>query len=541
MKNRSLLLTLLLSALVLVGCGTSKHVSSKASSQPIIVLYDNDVHCYVGGYATIAAMRDELKATVTPNVCVVSAGDFAQGGSLGAISKGEYIIQIMNKVGYDFVTLGNHEFDYGIPRMKELMSMLSAEVVDCNLFDLSTGNRMFDPYIIKSFGNVDVAFLGVSTPYSFVSSRPSYFMDENGNYKYSLSTDTFYQTVQESIDNARKDGADYVIAIAHLGDDKDATEINSYELAENTNGLDVILDGHAHSLVPSRILTNNKGKDVVVSSTGSYFENIGKLTISPDGTISTELVSTDVYVNQDKKVLAQIDAVKKAYNELGAREIAVCEADLLADEPDLRRAVRFKEKGIGNFLVDAIRQMMDAEIGLMGGGSVRASLHEGKITYNDLFQVFPFGNTIATAQMTGQQILDALEFSVYVLPIEYGGFLQVSNLRFNADITIPTPVRVDANMKFTHFEGDQRRVSNVLVKNSEGIYVPIDLKRTYKVAGMSFLLKEHGDGYEVLKGVPVQDSGMIDIQLLEEYITDNLGGVIPSKYAEAEGRINLKK
>lgn len=524
----------------LTGCKAGYNVTKAVQDKPIVVLYDNDVHCSVGGYATIAGLRDDLKANSTPYVALVSSGDFVQGGSLGAISKGSYIIDIMNSVGYDVVTLGNHEFDYGIPRLLELTKSLTAEISDCNLYDLRTGKLMFKPYRMMNFGSVDVAFIGVSTPYSFVSAAPSYFKDENGNFIYSLCTETFYDTVQKTVDDARAAGAEYVVALTHLGDDAEANEINALELAARTSGFDAILDGHAHSIIPSLMLKNKDGKEVVVTSTGSNFQNIGKMTISTDGKISTELISTDVYVNQNKDVLAAIDKVKKEYNKLGSRVIGRSESAMSPDEPQLKRAVRFKEMGLGDFCADAVRGRMHTDIAFMGGGSVRNALPEGDITFNDIFTVFPFGNTIATGSITGKQILDVLEFSVYVLPIEFGGFLQVSGLKFDVDTSIPSPVKVDAGMVFTEITDGPRRVSNVMFEKAPGEYEPIDLERTYSVSGTSFLLLEHGDGFGDVLNIPTNDTGMIDLQLLQDYIVEDLGGVIPAKYAVPQGRINMK-
>lgn len=505
------------------------------AAKPIIFFYDNDVHCSVDGYAKMAYLKNQaLKSN--PNVVVVSSGDYVQGGGIGAASKGGYIVDIMNAVGYDAVTLGNHEFDYGIPRLKELSSMLKCDIVDFNLIDLKAGKRMFAPYKMMKFGKVKIAVLGISTPYSFVAANPSYFRDENGNMLYSLCSDNFYAALQESINAAKAEGATYVIAIAHIGDDA-FDEINSTEMARRTYGLDVILDGHSHSLVPQRYLRNLLNQEVLVTSTGSNFGHIGKLTISPKGVFTTEMIDT-ANIPEDPIVKAVTDDAKAKYDVLAKRVVGKCEADLIVDDEDGPRQVRSKEMGIGDFTADAVRNFMHTDIGLMNGGSIRAALKKGDITFNDIFTVFPFDNTLATASMTGQQILDVLEFSVYVLPIEFGGFLQVSGLKFDVNVQTDTPVVVDVNKNFTHFNGGPRRVQNVMVERN-GAYEPIDPAATYTVASMSFFLKEHGDGYAVLEGVVANDTGMVDVDMLETYILENLGGVIPAKYAKAEGRINI--
>lgn len=506
------------------------------SSKPIIFFYENDVHCSVDGYAKIAYLKNQALKD-NPNVRVVSSGDYVQGGGIGASSKGEYIINIINAVGYDALTLGNHEFDYGIARLKELTGMLKADIVDFNLIDLNTGARMFAPYKMMSFDGVKVAVIGISTPYSFVSARPSYFQDAEGNMMYSLCAETFYDSLQAVIDQARGEGATYVIAIAHIGDDA-FDEINSTEMSQRTHGLDVILDGHSHSLVPARYLKNNEGKEVLVTSTGAYLQHIGKLTISEDGVFTTEMIPAE-NVPSDPEVLAVINDAKAKYDLLAKRVIGRCEAELIVDDEDGPRQVREKEMGIGDFCADAVRNYMNTDIAFMNGGAIRAALHKGDITFNDIFTVFPFDNTVATATMTGQQVLDALEFSVYVLPIEFGGFLQVSGLKFDVVMKNDTPVTVDVNKVFSGFNGGPRRIQNVMVENPDGQYVPIELDKNYTAAALSFFLKEHGDGYGVLNGVAASDTGMVDVDMLEAYIVESLKGVIPANYGKAEGRINI--
>lgn len=540
MKHSRIAAILLASVITILTACSPKIYNKTVAQQPIVILYDNDVHCTVDGYPYMAALKKQMLAQ-TPNVLLTSAGDYVQGGSLGAASKGGYIVELMNAVGYDVVTLGNHEFDYGMPRLGELSKMLEADVVDCNLYDLRTGETIFEPYRMYSFGDVDLAVVGVSTPYSFTSSLPSYFQDEEGNMLYSLCAFNFYDVVQHTVDEAREAGAEYVIVIAHLGDDEVATEINSWELAARTSGIDAILDGHSHSTVPSRSLKNKAGKEVIVSSTGEYFNNVGCLTISPDGSLTTKLIPRDSIGAPDSQVAAVVSKVQDEYSLLGKRPIGSSESDLVLAIGDMPRAVRLQETGLGDFCVDAIRDAMGTDIAIMGGGSVRAAIKKGQLTFNDIFTVFPFGNSVAVGEITGRQLVDVLEFSVYALPIEFGGFLQVSGLKFDVDLSVDSPVTTDSGMIFTGFSGEKRRISNVMVGTDERGYSPIDLDKSYTISGLSFLLKEHGDGYAVLEGVEVSDTGVADIQVLEKYITETLGGVIPARYAEPQGRIVIRR
>lgn len=539
MKQFRFLRVFSLALLALGGCAPKQTVATP--SQPIVIFYDNDVHCAVDGYATMAALRDEALRT-NVNVAVVSAGDYVQGGSLGAASKGAYIVDIMNEVGYDVVTLGNHEFDYGMSRLAEITSSLNAEVTACNLFDLRGGKpqMMFKPYVMKHYGNVDVAFLGIATPYSFVSSTPSYFQDEKGNYVYSLSSDNFFPTVQASIDAARKEGAEYVIAVTHLGDDI-LDEINALTMIMNTSGLDAVLDGHSHSTIQGNLVRDAKGNKVLHTSTGSHFEAVGKLTIGTDGKLVSELIPVSSRTEKSGSVDDVISKVKAEYAAQGSRVIGRAECELIAADGTHPRIARIKETGLGDFCADAYRMRMHTDIACLGGGSVRAALPQGTITYNDIFTLFPFSNTVGLAEISGKQIVDMLEFSVYVSPVEFGGFLQVSGIKFDVDLSVGSEVLVDANKMFVGFDGAGRRVRNVQVLSQDGTYAPIEADRMYTVAGSTYLLKEHGDGYAVLSGIKVTDLGMLDVQLLEDFIVETLGGVIPERYATPEGRINFLK
>lgn len=527
-------------ALSLFNACSYRHYTTRTDDGTIVVLFDNDVHCAVDGYPRVAAYKTQLLQRYD-NVCLVSSGDFVQGGSLGAVSKGEYIVQLMNSAGYDAVTLGNHEFDYGMDRLAEISQMLDASVLACNLYDLRGGESklMYEPYRMMSFGKVDIAFIGIATPYSFTSSTPTYFQDESGNFVFSLCTDNLYEVVQANIDQARRDGAEYVIALSHLGDDEAFNEINSLELATHTSGLDVILDGHAHSTIPGRYMKNKEGKEVILTSTGSHFANVGQLTISPKGKIGVELVPMENLTARDPKTYMLLEDIERAYAERGTRVIGISETDLWTETEEEGRISRFEETAFGDLCADAIRGVMNADFSFLGGGSIRANIAKGPVTFNDIFSVFPFGNTIATCEMTGQQILDALEFSVSSLPVEFGGFLQVSGLRFEADIQTDTPVTVDEKKAFTGFLGEQRRVRNVMVEKEDGTLSPIDPAKVYTVSGSAYLLKSHGDGYDVLKDVDAVDTGIGDVQVLEQYIVENLGGVIPAKYSKPQGRITL--
>lgn len=534
---------LLFVAAAAVACSpkTAPVSSGTKASYPIVILYDNDVHCSVDGYAKMAALKKEKQA-ITPYVTLVSAGDYVQGGSMGAASKGGYIVTIMNAVGYDYVTLGNHEFDYGIPRLKELTASLTATVLCCNLIDLKAGKRMYKPYEIVDYGGTKVAFIGAATPYSFNSSTPAYFQDDKGKFIYSLSAETYYDTFQNFVNDARNQGADYVVAITHLGDDVAYDPINSQELARQTDGIDVILDGHSHSLVPERILTNKAGKPVKYSQTAAHFENLGVLTIQPDGTLTLQLIPTKDYTKEDPHVRGAIDSLQQEYTKLGARKIGRSEVMLPALNADGDWLVRSQETTLGDFCADALRTTLGTEIAIVGGGSIRNNLAAGDVRYDDIFNVFPFGNTCCTAELTGQEILDVLEFSVAAYPTDFGGFPHVSGLKFSFDPSVESPVVYDVNRSFVKMDGGPRRVCDVQVLNAKtNAWEPLDPARTYSVGGSAYQLRDAGDGFTMLKGRG-HDTGAADVDQLEKYLVETHHGVIPaSVYAQPAGRVTVKK
>lgn len=495
-----------------------------ACSPKVVVLYDNDVHCAVDGYADMAA-RQKAEKALCKNVFTVSSGDFVQGGNLGAGTKGAYIALIMNKVGYDFVTLGNHEFDYGMKRQAEIAEELDAKIVDCNLISLVDGKRLFDPYEIVQCGRKRIAFLGISTPYSFVSSTPRFFQNEKGEYIYSLCVDTFYETVQNMVDDARNQGADYVIVLAHLGDDVEVDAINSQTLIANTNGIDVVLDGHSHSTVEKRILKNNKGRDVLMTSTGSHFENIGRLTFEK-GKFSSQLLPVTEVSPKDPDVERFVDSLKCEFEKQGSRIVCVSKRRLCATE-DGKRIVRFEQRPLGKLVADAYRVVTGAEIGSAGGGSLRNDLPQGAVSHNDLFSIMPFGNRVCTVELPGSVIADIVEFSVHGLPMEFGGYQQFSGLTFDLDESVPSPAVVNSYNEFVKFEAGPRRVSNIKVYDAASdSYLPLDPDRKYKFASVDYMLLNHGDGFIFTDGYDVRHTGLTDLQVLETYLTDSLHGVV---------------
>ncbi len=526
----------ILSALLCICISISYITVTAQDDKDIVILYESDVHCAIDGYAKVSAVKSEMG---TDYVGLVSSGDFIQGSSLGALSEGRYIVDIMNKLGYDAVTLGNHEFDYKIPRLKELTDVLSAPVVSCNFVN-GAGETVYKPYEIVSYGDTDIAYLGITTPESFTKSTPAYFQNENGEFIYDFCGDTLCDAVQKSVDKAREDGADYVIALSHLGSEGVTERWSAQEIVKNTSGIDVILDGHSHSTVESLVLKNKDGEDVYLSSTGTKFENIGKLTIEANGDMKTELIPLDTYEKNDSEVEAYVAQIKAEYESKTSTVIGKSEIVLTTLNENGERAIRNAETNLGDLCADAYREILDADIGFINGGGIRADIGIGDVTYSDILSVYPWNNQACTAKVTGQQILDALEFGVSAMPEESGGFQQVSGITFDVDLSVPSPVIRDKNEMFSGIDGE-RRIKNVKVLSREtNEYEEINPEKQYILASHSYLLKDGGDGFTMFKGAEiVRDSVMLDNELLAEYLKNNLGGTVGQEYAEEQGRINV--
>ena len=512
-----------------------------ANDNDIIILYENDVHCAVEGYTKLSAMRNELKKEYE-HVGIVSGGDFIQGNSLGIVSKGEYVVNIMNLVGYDAVTLGNHEFDYHIDRLNELAGMMNTKPISCNFQKIGEDEPCFEPYTIVSYGDVDVAYIGITTPTTISVASPVQFKDENGNFIYTFNADSLYDIVQESIDSAEAQGADYIIALSHVGyaEDEIYGDLEDVEtLIKNTDGFDVVLDAHSHSVIESKTITDKGGNDVLLSSTGTKFEYIGKLTIE-DGEPETELIKTADYQLTDPVIDTYIEKMYEEYAILGERKVASTEVDLLMKDENGNRLVRNNETNLGDLCADAFRYAVNADIGYINGGGIRADIKAGDITYNDLLNVLPFNNSVVLAQVSGQTIMDMMELTLMSYPGEDGAFPHLSGLTFSVNTSIPSSVVINEYGEFSGVDG-QYRVYDLKVYNSKTeAYEDIDLNATYTLAASNYYLIELGSGMKMLESAKIlQNEGLLDAEALEKYITEKLGGTVGEEYAEVKANITF--
>ena len=534
------ILSLIICFFLIVGVlGTEAFAAE--NTEDIVILYENDVHCEIEGYSKLAAMKKELQETYA-HVGVVSGGDYIQGNSLGVISQGAYIVELMNLVEYDAVALGNHEFDYRMERLEELIGMMDTKPICCNFQKVDEDQSYFKPYSIVSYGDVDIAYIGITTPSTITSAAPAQFKDDDGNFLYTFHANDLYEVVQSSIDNAKAEGADYVVAISHVGYAEDAIygDLEDVEdLIRNTDGFDVVLDAHSHTVIEGQEIIDKGGNSVLLSSTGTKFAYIGKLTISGDA-LKTELIKTEDYEKTDPEVNAYIEQIYGEYATLGERKVAFSQVDLITKDADGQRLVRKAETNLGELCADAMRYAVKADIGYMNGGGIRADILKGDVTFNQLLNVLPFNNTVVLAEVSGQTILDMMEMAMSVWPEENGAFPHISGITFSVNTAIPSSVVLNEYEEFAGVSGEYR-VYDVKIYNEEtGTYEPMDLEATYTMSASNFYLLECGSGMKMLENAKIlQNDGMLDVEALELYISEALGGTVGEDYAEVKTSITF--
>lgn len=510
-------------ALLLTGCKTSHNsilTQQPQSDKSIVILYENDVHCGIEGYAKMAGLRDAVRDTAW--AALVSSGDYLQGGTAGAISNGQYIADIMKEMHYDAVTLGNHEFDYKIPRMMELIDFAQLPVTNANLYEQPSNKRVFAPFIMKQYGNRKVAFIGVTTPSAYYTEEYA-FIEADGSVHYNLREGDIYQLVQEATDEARKAGADYVIVLSHLGEEENVQNCDSHGLVANTRGIDAVLDGHTHSVVECSYVANKDGKLIPVSETGTKFANVGKLVIDKKGGISTQLIPFSAISSINDRVKTVTDSINAVMAEKVQR--VVCKSDYVLEILDAegRQAVRYCETNAGDLVTDAFRELTGSDIAITNGGGIRTSLKAGDLNYGDIVALLPYDNYLCVIDITGAQIVDLLEACCQFAPVENGDFPQVSGIKFTLDLA------------------SKPRISDVKVMNKAGEYEAIIMDKKYSLATIDYCIT--GGGLQgKLKTYPItKDKIMLYSDALVKYVTENLNGVIPARYSAPQGRIITKK
>ena len=513
----------------------------------IMILYTSDIHCGIDegfGYAGLEQIR-KYEQEKGYEVILVDDGDNIQGDPLGLLTKGDALIDLMNKMGYSVAIPGNHEFDYGVDNFLSLAEKAQFKYISCNF--QYKGENVFDPYVIREIGGRKIGFVGVTTPTTITASKPTLFEDENGEFVYSFLQDEtgegVYNAVQSAVDNARKEGAEYVIVLGHMGNEEQCRPWTYADVISHTNGIDAFLDGHSHD-TDQVIMKNKDGKEVPRSACGTKMQHIGWCRIPAEGEVTAGIYSWTLddsapeVLGIENEMSTAVKEARGSISKLLEGKIAVSEQEMtiydpVAVDPEWGkvRMIRRAETNLGDLCTDAYRFVTGADIALLGGGGIRVSIPAGDVTMKNMYEVFPFGNEICVVQATGQQILDALEWGAAAVPGENGGFMQVSGLSYEIHTYIDSTCTKDVNGMFTGVAGE-RRVRNVKVNGT-----PIDPDALYNVAGNDYWFLNGGDGQTAFNGAERVDAGgMLDVQVLVDYLTRELDGVIGKEYSDPTGQ-----
>ena len=512
----------------------------------VTILYTNDVHTYIDKqapeltYAAIAALKQSYQ-NAGKKVLLVDAGDHVQGTAYGSMDQGASIIELMNAAGYDAATPGNHEFDYGMDRAKELMRDADFPYLSCNWVDLRTNLRVLPEIKVFVRGGVRIAFVGITTPETFTKSTPAYFMNKaQTKYIYDIlggeDGQKLYSAVQKAVDKA-KCLADVVIGLGHLGVDPSSSPWTSEEVIAHTTGFDAFIDGHSHTVMENKQVADASGRLVTLTQTGSYFANVGEMTIAPDGTISTRLVST--YDQEDVAVAAEQAAWVNTVDDMLGEKIAVADTKFYITDPATgKRRIRSGETNLGDFVADGIYtyfnevEQLHCDIAIMNGGGIRTDVAAGYWTFKTCKQVSPFGNVACLMSVTGKQIQDALEFAARFAGAEgkeNGGFLQVAGATYEIHTDIPNTVQTDDKNVWIGSATGTPRVQNVKIYDrANGTYVPLDESKTYALAGMNYTLRNLGDGFAMFDGA----------ELIKDYVSEDY--LVMSTYAMTFGGVDAE-
>ena len=510
----------------------------------VTILYTNDVHTYIDNkspkptYAAIAALKKSIEDTGR-DVLLVDAGDHIQGTAYGSMDDGATIIELMNEAGYDLATPGNHEFDYGMARAKAVLREADFPYVSCNWVDLRTGFNVLPSVKFFFVGGRKIAFVGVTTPETFTKSTPAYFMnDAQTKYIYDIlggeDGQKLYDAVQKAIDKAEFWGADTIIGLGHLGVDPSSSPWTSEEVIAHTHGFTAFIDGHSHTVMANKQVTDASGKAVTLTQTGSYFKNIGKMTVGADGTITTELI--DTYEGLDAAVAATASNWISAVDDMLGEEIAVGDTKFYINDPATgKRRIRSAETNLGDFVADGIYtyfneiEELHCDVAIMNGGGIRTDVEAGPWSFKTCKTVSPFGNVACLMSVTGQQIQDALEFGARFAGAEgkeNGGFLQVAGARYTIHPMIPNTVQTNDKNVWTGSAATPR-VSNVeIYDKTTGTYQPLDPNATYALAGMNYTLRNLGDGFAMFDGAT----------LIKDYVSEDY--LVMSSYAAMFGGVD---
>jgi 2',3'-cyclic-nucleotide 2'-phosphodiesterase (5'-nucleotidase family) len=526
-------------------------ITSDSEQVAAVILHTNDVHVAFEdniGYDGLALYKKELEA-VYDHVLLIDAGDAIQGAPIGSISKGSEIIRMMNRLGYDLAVPGNHEFDYGFEALDACAGALDCGYT-CANFCVTGGETVFRPWRILEAGELKIGFVGAVAPDTFTKSIIKDILNEVGEPMYDFLADETGERLcaglQKAIDEVRQSGADYVILVSHLGNNDSITaQFRTDPIVGKLTGLDMVIDGHSHETY-NRTVTDGENKQIPIAQTGSNMKAIGRLTIYWDGHLEETLIDsipepTDIPFEKvirrnverfvDPEMKAFLDEIVAAYAPVMDRKVGEVSYDMIVRDEDNFDVSRNAENGLCDFVADAFRTVGGTQTAIINAGTVRNNMKSGTVTYNNILNILPYSSDVITVRVSGQMLLDALEFGVSKLPAISAGFPQVSGITFRVNQDIESSVVVDEKNQFVSVAGEYR-VSDVMIGQE-----PLDLKAEYTLAGTSYLLNG-GDGYSMFKEADTLTMTMLpDNEVVIKYIEEYLHGVIPEDYREARGRI----
>lgn len=540
-KILNILLTFLL-LFTFTACSKQEEIKEPANGTATI-LYTNDIHGYINNkvkdgdnevdgisYGNVKALKDQLIAE-GKNVLLVDDGDHAQGTIYSALSNGEDMIKIMNATGYDLATLGNHEFDYGQQQVFKLMDLADFDYVSCNFYNVSDKSLVLAPYKVLEAGDLKIAFIGITTPETMTKTTPAYFQDADGNYIYGIYSGSdgqeLYNAVQNAIDEAKKE-ADVIIGLGHLGVDKSSSPYTSKEVIENTSGLNAFIDGHSHTKIDGDTIKDKDGNDVTLTQTQSYLSYIGQMEVNViDGQVSIETTLIGNYDKRDETVDNMVQEVVSETDAMLDQKVVESSLPFYINDPTTgERIVRNHETNSGDLTADAfywyfnMYKDMDCDIAFYNGGGIRQDFPNGLLTYKDCKTLMPFGNLTCMVKVTGQTLLDVLDFSAEKLP-EESSMLHVAGIKYSVDTSVPVSSVKDENGVWISGPTEGYRVYDIEVYNKESKqYEPLDLNKEYTVGSINYLLRNGGHGLSMLQDAElVLDYCDEDYMVLARYLS----------------------
>lgn len=544
-KALALLLSVVMSLSLLVSTAWAEDPVTQDLAGKTVILHTNDVHGAIQDYAKVAALKADYEARGA-DVYLVDAGDFSQGSVYVSLNKGADAITMLNAVGYDYVTLGNHEFDYGAQQLADNLKKANFDILCSDVLD-ANGDPAADRAITSEVAGsgLKIGFFGLATPETKTKANPALIKGLTF-----LSGEALYKCAQEDIDWLKGQNVDVIICLTHLGVDKESQPNTSYDLYKNTTGIDFIIDGHSHT-----VMTKGPNGEPI-QSTGTALANVGVIIIDnatkkieenklvpiwheekKDG----EPVTVYDYTKEDAAVAAAakaiMDPIDAAYGEVFAKSAV----DLNGAKAPGNRT---EETNMGDLITDAMMWAIKTKapsvdmtnaVAITNGGGIRAAIKKGDITKKDINTVLPFGNTLAVVYVKGSELLEALEASTYCTPEAVGGFPQFAGMEVELNIA----PKYDKNAK--EYPGSEyfgpKSINRITIKSING--KAFDPNATYAVITNNFMAAG-GDTYYAFAAAKEQfDTGLPLDEILMEYITTELNGVVGEQYAKPQGRLTI--